>query len=176
MKCEDCGLGLFRKGDTLVCPAYCGWIYRPATGLTDAVSDVTEFHNSMGQPVHKELTTPSDDRVRLRANLILEECAETIDAMFDECQGLPYEWDNVERRDVNVDHVALADGLADIIYVCLGAANEFGIDLAAVWDEVHSSNMRKIGPNGEVKRRADGKVTKPDGWTPPDIKKVLGLK
>ena len=177
MKCESCGLGLLRKGDTLVCPDNCGWIYRPATGLTDAIGDVTEFHYSMKQPVHKVLTTPDDDRVRLRAALIVEECEETIAAMFDgDSYPMGSHWYDTDGPAVEVDHVKLADGLADLIYVCIGAANEFGIDLAAVWDEVHRSNMAKIGPNGEVKRRTDGKVIKPDGWTPPDIKKVLGIK
>jgi predicted HAD superfamily Cof-like phosphohydrolase len=147
-----------------------------AGSLRPAIQDVVDFHTAMGQPVMKTLHTPGDDRVRLRANLIIEECKETVDAMFEKCAGLPYEWDNVEYRDVNVDHVELADGLADLIYVVIGAANEFGIPLEKVWDVVHASNMAKIGPNGEVKRREDGKVIKPDGWTPPDVKGVLGVK
>jgi predicted HAD superfamily Cof-like phosphohydrolase len=33
--------------------------------------------------------------------------------------------------------------------------------------------LAKRQPDGTVKRRADGKVMKPDGWTPPDIAGVL---
>lgn len=166
MKCEACGVDYIRAK----CPD-CGRARK--AGLAGAIEDVKDFHRAMHQPIHEELHTPDDARVRLRADLILEECVEVIDAMFEECVGLPYEWDNVERRDVHVDHVALADGLADLIYVCIGAANEFGIPLDKVWAEVHRSNMAKIGPNGEVKRREDGKVIKPDGWTPPDIEGCL---
>lgn len=169
MKCDFCGIELVNW----VCYD-CGREYC-SSGLEGAIEDVKDFHRAMHQPIHGELTTPSDERVRLRANLILEECMETVDGMFEPAQRHT-PWDEVEFRKVNVDYVKLADGLADLIYVCVGAANEFGIDLAAVWDEVHKSNMAKIGPNGEVKRRVDGKVIKPDGWTPPDIKKALGIK
>jgi len=174
VKCEACGVGLIRDRETLICPDGCGWVYKPSTGLVDAIEDVKNFHRAMNQPVHEELHTPDDARVRLRAELILEECQETIASMFD-CDSYPAHsrWDDTYGPAVSVDHVKLADGLADLIYVCIGAANEFGIDLAAVWAEVHRSNMAKIGPNGEVKRREDGKVVKPDGWTPPDIEGVL---
>lgn len=169
MKCN----GMYAMGGKCWVECGCGLPGCPVMhtdGLSGAIQDVVDFHDAMGQPVHKVLTTPTDERVRLRANLILEECKETVDAMFD---GVFWQQTGVRFGEVNVDHVALADGLADLIYVCIGAANEFGIDLAAVWQEVHKSNMAKIGPNGEVKRRADGKVIKPEGWTPPDVAGVL---
>jgi len=36
--------------------------------------------------------------------------------------------------------------------------------------------MRKVSADGKVRRRADGKVLKPDGWTPPDVAGVIGLE
>jgi predicted HAD superfamily Cof-like phosphohydrolase len=33
--------------------------------------------------------------------------------------------------------------------------------------------MLKVGEDGKVKRREDGKILKPDGWRPPDIWAVL---
>jgi hypothetical protein len=50
---------------------------------------------------------------------------------------------------------------------------EMGIPFDAVWRAVHESNMAKLGPNGEIIRREDGKVLKPPGWTAPDIAAVL---
>jgi predicted HAD superfamily Cof-like phosphohydrolase len=32
------------------------------------------------------------------------------------------------------------------------------------------SNFAKIGEDGKVRKREDGKVLKPVGWTPPDLK------
>jgi len=53
------------------------------------------------------------------------------------------------------------------------AANMCGIPFKVVFDEIHRSNMAKLMPDGTVRRRADNKVMKPDGWTPPDIKGVI---
>lgn len=44
-----------------------------------------------------------------------------------------------------------------------------GIDLGPVFEEVHRANMAKVG--GPT--RADGKILKPEGWTPPDVAGVL---
>jgi len=43
-----------------------------------------------------------------------------------------------------------------------------------VFAEVHRSNMAKL-VDGKVIRREDGKVLKPEGWTPPDVKGAMGL-
>lgn len=158
----------------------CGWIGCPVggSGLQGAIHDVTDFHTAMGQPVYRELHTPDESRLHLRANLILEECIEFMESVYPDFDAEHDEGVSVFHygEATKLDHIKAADALADIIYVCIGAANEMGIDLAAVWDEVHRSNMAKIGPDGEVKRRADGKVIKPEGWTPPDIARALGLK
>ena len=70
------------------------------------------------------------------------------------------------------DIVEIADALADIIYIACGTAVSYGIPLDKVFEEVHRSNMAKL-VDGKVLRRADGKVQKPEGWTPPDIAGVL---
>jgi len=63
----------------------------------------------------------------------------------------------------------IADALADLIYVTLGTAITYGIDLRPVWDEVQRANMAKVGGP----KREDGKQLKPEGWEPPNIKKAL---
>lgn len=112
--------------------------------------DVAAFHEALDIPVG--LTPWIDpDRARLRAELIREEAGETIDAILHE------------------DLVATIDGLCDLLCVVYGAAVEFGVNLAPFWDEVHRSNMAKVG--GPT--REDGKKLKPEGWAPPDIVGVL---
>ncbi len=54
----------------------------------------------------------------------------------------------------------LAHELADVVYVAYGTALVHGVDLDAVIAEIHRSNMTKIGPDGQMARRADGKVLK----------------
>ncbi|MFS0884935.1 hypothetical protein [Aeromicrobium sp. 179-A 4D2 NHS] len=68
---------------------------------------------------------------------------------------------------------AVADTLEQIVDLCLCAGARFGFDMDALFTEVHRSNMAKVGPDGQVIRREDGKVLKPEGWTAPDIESVL---
>ena len=44
--------------------------------------------------------------------------------------------------------VEIADALTDILYVVYGAGHTFGIDLDDCFDEVHASNMSKLGEDG----------------------------
>lgn len=67
----------------------------------------------------------------------------------------------------------LAHELADVVYVAYGTALVHGIDLDAVIAEIHRSNMTKIGPDGRVARREDGKVLKGEHYRAPDVARVL---
>ncbi|MFB7760825.1 hypothetical protein [Streptomyces xiamenensis] len=62
---------------------------------------------------------------------------------------------------------AVAKELADVLYVTYGTADALGIDLPAVFAEVHRSNMSKLDAEGRVLRRPDGKVLKGPGYQPP---------
>ncbi|MET7983924.1 MULTISPECIES: MazG nucleotide pyrophosphohydrolase domain-containing protein [unclassified Streptomyces] len=67
----------------------------------------------------------------------------------------------------------LAHELADVVYVAYGTALVHGIDLDAVIAEIHRANMTKLGPDGHVARRADGKVLKGEHYRAPDVSQVL---
>lgn len=111
------------------------------------LEDVAAFHRVTGTPVAHIPELVSTDRAILRANLIAEEYRETVEALD------------------TGDLLGIADGLADLIYVCVGTALEYGIPLDRVWAEVQRANMAKAGGP----RRADGKILKPEGWVPPDV-------
>ncbi len=115
---------------------------------------VVEFHRAFGLTENSKPTLPSDDVRTLRKKLLEEEFIEY----------------NV-GEDKN-DIVEIADALADLIYIAYGTAVAYGIPLDKVFAEVHRSNMAKL-VDGKVIRRDDGKVLKPAGWTPPDIKSIL---
>lgn len=66
------------------------------------------------------------------------------------------------------------DALIDILVVIIGAIHSMGADAEGAWREVMRSNLSKIDSNtGKVNKRADGKVLKPEGWTPPNLKPYL---
>ena len=67
----------------------------------------------------------------------------------------------------------IADGGADLVWVVQGLFTTLGIDFNQVWEEVRASNMSKVSENGKIKKRADGKILKPDTYFKPDIEKVL---
>lgn len=109
----------------------------------------------------------------LRENLILEEAYEYLAAskklreLLNDDEVLNVE----ESLEVFADVV---DSIVDILYVVYGTANAFGIDLDMFFNEVHEANMSKVS-SGTVNFDAAGKVTKPDGWSPPDIVSLLKL-
>jgi len=69
------------------------------------------------------------------------------------------------------DQVETLDALIDILVVTIGAIHSMGSDAEGAWKEVMSTNFAKIDKDtGKVRKREDGKVLKPVGWTPPNLK------
>lgn len=138
---------------------------------------VEDFHVAMNIPCGDKPHVPGDDRVRLRAALIVEECLEFLEAIFDDNPSTEIEIEFLRRHaadiikgtPVAVDLPEAADALADIAYVVEGSNIEFGIDGEAVLAEVHRANMAKVG--GPIS--PTGKQLKPEGWKPPDIEGAL---
>jgi len=74
----------------------------------------------------------------------------------------------------SVDQVETLDALIDILVVTIGALHSLGADAEGAWKEVMRTNFAKIDHDtGRVRKREDGKVLKPIGWTPPDLKSFL---
>ncbi len=118
---------------------------------------VGDFMEAVGQDVHMTPLKPDRDIVDLRLDLIQEELEE------------------LEVGVGNDDIVEIADALTDLLYVIYGTGHAFGIDLDECFLEVHRSNMSKLGPDGRVLRREDGKILKPEGYFPPDLEAVLDI-
>lgn len=116
---------------------------------------VKQFMTVFGQPIATEPNLGTEELKKLRYDLIREEVEEL-------CDGLQ-----------NGDLVETADALTDILYVVYGAAAAFGIDIDACFNEVHRSNMSKLGNDGLPIYREDGKVLKGPSYTPPNLKEVI---
>jgi predicted HAD superfamily Cof-like phosphohydrolase len=72
------------------------------------------------------------------------------------------------------DPVEVFDALLDIVVVTIGAIHSMGADGDGGWKEVMKTNFAKIDKEtGKVRKREDGKVLKPVGWVPPDLKPFL---
>ena len=120
------------------------------------VDMVLEFHVKFDCPINQPLLCNALSE--LRSKLMNEEVAE-------------------HNRSMNcADLEGLADDLVDIIYIALGTAATYGIDIETAFTTVHAANMAKLGSDGKPIRRSDGKCLKPDGWLPPNHKPMLAKR
>lgn len=73
------------------------------------------------------------------------------------------------------DMVQVSDAMCDILYILLGSAHEYGLAdrMEMLFDEVHSSNMSKMGIDGKAKFRKDGKVLKQKGYRKPKLEPII---
>lgn len=70
--------------------------------------------------------------------------------------------------------VEILDALTDILVVTIGAIHSMGADGEGAWKEVMRSNFSKIDrETGMVRKREDGKVLKPIGYSPPDLEPYI---
>ncbi len=80
------------------------------------------------------------------------------------------EWKELKVALDSKDRVEQLDALLDFIVVTTGAIHSAGFDGSGGWKEVMRTNFAKIDKEtGKVRKREDGKVLKPVGWTPPDL-------
>jgi len=112
---------------------------------------VGDFMEAFGQEVLVEPVFPDFNLAALRLDLIEEEVQELRDGLG---KGSLLE---------------VADALTDILYVVYGAGHSFGIDLDDCFNEVHRSNMTKLGEDGRAMYRDDGKVMKGPGYEEPNL-------
>ena len=110
---------------------------------------------TFGQEVKNKAEFPNEKIVKLRYELIKEELEELKQAINDK------------------DIKEVADALTDILYVTYGAGTAFGIDLDKCFDEVHQSNMSKLGSDGKPIYNDIGKVMKGPNYFKPDLNKFL---
>ncbi len=66
-----------------------------------------------------------------------------------------------------------ADALEDASYYLEDSACRAGINLDPVFEVVHPANMAKVDPETKVCKIIEGKIQKPKGWQPPDIKREM---
>lgn len=114
---------------------------------------ITDFNNKFGYSA--PLTPTLNAKYKLRAELIAEELQEYVEA------------------NDNKDIVEVADAIGDMLYLVMGAAVEHGIDIEPVFFEIQRSNMSKLGEDGEVIRREDGKVLKGPNYFKPNISMAI---
>jgi predicted HAD superfamily Cof-like phosphohydrolase len=116
---------------------------------------VREFHQKFGATLNDTPTRLFKKERYLRDSLIAEEWEEL--------------WKEMDKNNLT----QIAKELADLLYVVYGTAAAYGLPIDDIFAEVHRSNMSKLDSDGNVIRRADGKVLKGKNYTPADVEGVL---
>ncbi len=120
--------------------------------MTNPFKDQERFMTACDQTVDRGNT----DQFNMYLKLIEEEAEELNQAI------------------ISKDRVEMLDALTDILVVTIGAIHSMGADGEGAWNEVMRTNFAKIDPTtGKVRKREDGKVLKPEGWQPPNLKNYL---
>lgn len=122
------------------------------------IAAVKEFHSAFGLGIKENpVADLGKDKNLLRFNLMKEENEEYLEAAN------------------NNDIVEVADALGDMLYILCGTIIEHGMQhkIEEVFDEIQSSNMSKLGEDGNPIYREDGKVLKGPNYFKPNIDKIL---
>ena len=123
--------------------------------MTNPFRDQEKFMRACDQTVEEK----NIDQFMMYCGLISEEMQELSVALNDN------------------DEVESLDALIDILVVTIGAIHSMGADAEGAWKEVMRTNFAKIDKDtGKVRKREDGKVLKPLGWEPPNLKEFVAKK
>jgi predicted HAD superfamily Cof-like phosphohydrolase len=116
---------------------------------------VQEFHKKFEISISEKSKLPKEEIRKLRKDLLEEEYQEYL------------------LGEKNDDLVEIADALADMLYIIYGTADAYGIPIDDIFNEVHMSNMSKLGEDNRPIRREDGKILKGPDYFKPNIGKYL---
>jgi predicted HAD superfamily Cof-like phosphohydrolase len=119
--------------------------------MSNVFRDQQKFMTACDQSVDKF----NENQFTMYVKLIDEEHQELLEATLSE------------------DPVEQLDALIDILVVTIGAIHSMGADGEGAWREVMRSNFSKVGEDGKVRKREDGKVLKPINYSPPDLTPFL---
>ncbi len=121
------------------------------------IEAVREFHETFKQENGTEPRLIDENQFSLRYNLMAEENKE----YFMACE--------------NQDLTEIADALGDKLYILCGTILKHGMQdiIERVFDEIHASNMSKVGEDGKAIMREDGKILKGPNYFRPNLKQFI---
>ena len=121
------------------------------------LQQIWDFQSAYNSTRNTSPTFLSPDEYQLRYRLGKEELDEYLEACKDN------------------DLIEVADALADQLYILLGTMISHGMGdvMEDIFDDVHRSNMSKLGEDGKPIYREDGKILKGPNFSKPNIAKYL---
>lgn len=128
--------------------------------MKEKLNKVEEFHIAFGQTNGQWPSVITNAEYNLRHSLMKEENDEYLEACY------------------NNDLVEIADALGDQLYILCGTILKHGMQhiIEDVFDEIHASNMSKLGEDGKPLFRHDGKILKGKNYFVPNLEQFFKLK
>ena len=126
--------------------------------MKDKIQAVKEFHKAFKLDyLEQPKANIGLEKNKLRFNLMREENEEYLEAAN------------------NNDIIEVADALGDMLYILCGTIIEHGMQykIDEIFNEIQSSNMSKLGTDGNPIYREDGKVLKGPNDFKPTIEGAL---
>lgn len=143
--------------------------------MTPFQKSVKTWMTAVGQSTPTSPSVPDNLTRSLRISLLLEEVLELAEASGVEV-SFKEDGTKINIDDFNyningeVNLVEVADALADIDYVCAGAACSYGLDMEPFQNEVCRSNDSKLI---DGYKREDGKWIKGPKYSPAKLAPIL---
>lgn len=132
--------------------------------------DVRDFMKAARQPMPDGPAVLDGKEKWSRLTMLLEELSEHKKALADLKKASEYN----NQREVEDAIVEIGDSIGDLIFVLIGTAHSYGLDIDAIWDEIARSNRSKVNEKtGFMDKDSTGKVIKPRSYTPPNLRKVI---
>lgn len=140
-----------------------------------SINRVRDFHEKFNHPIAVDYQSAhvTKEMAELRINLVAEELCELCDALGMQLQIINVDGEHIVKVERGYrDRYSIkdvADALGDLDYVVQGANLVFGIPAEDVAQEIHRSNMSKLGIDGNPIYRADGKILKGPNYFKPNL-------
>lgn len=132
--------------------------------------DVRDFMKAARQDMPDGPTVLDGSAKWSRLTMLLEELSEHKKALADAKKASEYN----NKRGVEDTVVEIGDSIGDMIFVLIGTAYAYGLDIDAIWDEIARSNRSKVNEKtGFMDKDLTGKVIKPSTYSPPNLRKVV---
>ena len=125
--------------------------------INKAIEMVSKFMIACDQEVKNKASNVEDKTASLRYNLMSEENKEYFVACLQD------------------NKVEILDALIDMAYILFGTVASHGMteEFIKGFKLVHQNNMTKVCEDGKVMKSPEGKVLKPIGYTPVNLKGLL---
>jgi predicted HAD superfamily Cof-like phosphohydrolase len=132
-------------------------VFHSDYSLRKVFTMVEDFHSAFKIEEKPKFDTVDPQTAALRFKLLQEENKEYLEACAD------------------MDKVAIADALGDLLYVLIGTMRVHGMEdlIYPIFKEIHKSNMSKLDEDGKPIYREDGKVMKSARFSAPNLQSII---